>query len=164
MEARDGRHNNMKHTIAHGSYRYITDTALVNRNLVYTMTGKRQAQKREPQILSEVQVIRRPVHTRGTQHTGGEYIRKAAVRHEGKLATAWDSNSHRLEKIQLYAGGTIIMAKSSTFDNDETWLSADEYDETTRVAIDGLCGMKRRKFSTGMPWAPGRCHQGIRQK
>ena len=60
----------------------------------------------------------------------------AVVRHEGKLAIVWGKMYGA--KVQLYTGGNNITITQKMQGNDEMWLRAGEYDNTTRTAIDDL--------------------------
>ena len=62
----------------------------------------------------------------------------AVVRHEGKLAIVWGRMYGA--KVQLYTGGNNITITKNMQSDDERWLRTDEYDNTTRTAIDDLLG------------------------
>ena len=100
------------------------------------------------QVLSEEEVTLRLVHTRGAPNTGIPAHRKTAGRkavvwQDGKIAIVWGTMYGA--KIQLYTGGKkITMTEQKTRPDDETWLHAADYDETTRAAIDNLLGEATR--------------------
>jgi hypothetical protein len=138
----DDKPNQKKYIIDQGSYRYITDMQQQQGKTEYITTGKRLRGAPEQHTLSEEEVTLRLVHTRGAPHTGKAAERKtagrkAAVWQEGKIAIVWGAMHGA--KIQLYTGGKrIIITEQKTRPDDETWLHAADYDETTRTAIDDL--------------------------
>jgi hypothetical protein len=144
----DGRPNQREYAIDQGSYRYVTDTKQQQGKTVYVTTGKRLRGAPEHQVLTEEEVTLRLVHTRGAPNTGllahrKTAGRKAAVWQDGKIAIVWGTMYGG--KIQLYSGGTkITMTEQKTRPDDETWLHAADYDETTRTAINDLLGEAAR--------------------